>query len=59
MAPFDNLRSALTSYGLAFMGMISTDNLAVNLGLLLLVVRLLYETLRLWRAITKGNISDD
>ena len=42
--------SMLTTYGLALMGFFSTEAILSTLGALLLVVRLSYETLRLFRA---------
>lgn len=52
---------AFTSYGLAFLGLLSTEAVMVQLGALLLIVRLLYEAIRLWRYIfnpTKGDTDE-
>lgn len=43
--------SAVTSYILALFGMVADLGPSVILGSLLLIVRLLYEAIRLWRYI--------
>lgn len=60
---FDNIGGAITSYLLAFSAiafdaMVSAGIVGV-LGALLLVVRLCYEGLRLWRYIKKGETTKD
>lgn len=55
----DNAWSALTTYGLALIGMLSTDNIVAILGAALLVVRLAYETVRLRRYLADKDADDD
>ena len=56
---FDNLWSAITTYGLSFLGMLggslTAEAVVFYLGAVLLVVRLLYETIRLIRYIRTGE----
>lgn len=53
MEQLNDLWSAVTTYGIAFLGMLggtlSAELIVFWLGAILLVVRLLYEGLRLWR----------
>lgn len=51
----DHFWGMATSYGIALLGIVSTDNLMFLLGAVLLVVRLLYEAIRLYRYIKNPN----
>lgn len=59
MDHLDNFWSALTTYGISLLGMLggtlSAEAIVFWLGAVLLVVRLLYETIRLVRYIRTGE----
>lgn len=48
---FDHLASSLTSYSIAGVGLVSQQNVMFTLGALLLLVRLIYDVVRLIRYI--------
>lgn len=52
---FDNLQSSLTSYFVAGVGMLSQANIMFILGALVMLVRLIYDTIRLIRYLRDPN----
>lgn len=58
----DTLSQSVTSYIIALLSMTSLNDVAVLLGVLLALVRLIYDTVRLYRYICNPNApvqSDD